>query len=93
MGGLFSIFHIKLASKAPKTCDFAYFTSQWGGGLEPLPPFPGYATGRKLKFGKVSLQICLDFLRENRALLDSFHVVFFAELSIVVAFYTEIYHL
>ena len=28
-GGLFSIFHHKLASKAPKTCDFAYFTSQW----------------------------------------------------------------
>ena len=28
MGGLFSIFHQKSASKAPKTCDFAYFTSQ-----------------------------------------------------------------
>ena len=26
--GLFSIFHQKSASKAPKTCDFAYFTSQ-----------------------------------------------------------------
>ena len=25
-GGLFSIFHQKLASKAPKTCDFTYFT-------------------------------------------------------------------
>ena len=37
LGGLFSIFHQKSASKAPKTCDFAYFTSQWGG-LEPLPP-------------------------------------------------------
>ena len=33
-GGLFSIFHKKSASKAPKTCDFAYFTSQ-RGGLEP----------------------------------------------------------
>ena len=30
-GGLFSIFHQKSASKAPKTCDFVYFTSQWGG--------------------------------------------------------------
>ena len=30
-GGLFSTFHKKLVSKAPKTCDFAYFTSQWGG--------------------------------------------------------------
>ena len=40
-GGLFSIFHIKSASKAPKTGDFAYFTSQWGG-LEP--PCPHLAT-------------------------------------------------
>ena len=38
-GGLFSTFHKKSASKAPKTCDFAYFTSQWGG-LEPPPPPP-----------------------------------------------------
>ena len=36
-GGLFSIFLTKSASKAQKTCDFAYFTSQWGG-LEPPPP-------------------------------------------------------
>ena len=43
MGGLFSIFHTKSASKAPKTCDFAYFTSQWGGSSPPRPP--GYATG------------------------------------------------
>ena len=40
MGGLFSIVHKKSASKAPKTCDFAYFTSQWGGSSPP----PGYAT-------------------------------------------------
>ena len=38
-GGLFSIFHRKSASKAQKTCDFASFTSQWGG-LEPPPPPP-----------------------------------------------------
>ena len=44
MGGLFSIFHRKSASKAQKTCDFTYFTSQWGG-LEPPRPPPGYATG------------------------------------------------
>ena len=37
-GGLFSIFHIKSASKAQKACDFAHFTSQWVG-LEP-PPAP-----------------------------------------------------
>ena len=43
MGGLFSIFHKKSASKAPKTCDFAYFTSQWGGSSPPHPP-PGNAT-------------------------------------------------
>ena len=45
-GGLFSIFLKKSASKAPKTRDFPYFTSQWGG-LEPPPP-PGYATDTKL---------------------------------------------
>ena len=37
MGGLFSIFHQKSALKAPKTCDFAYFTSQWGGSSPPRP--------------------------------------------------------
>ena len=35
--GLFSIFHKKSASKATKTCDFAYFTSQWGGSSPPAP--------------------------------------------------------
>ena len=35
MGGLFSIFYRKSASKAQKTCDFAYFTSQWGGSSPP----------------------------------------------------------
>ena len=38
-GGLFSISHRKSASKAQKTCEFAYFTSQWWG-LEPPPPPP-----------------------------------------------------
>ena len=42
-GGLFSIFHRKSASKAQKGCDFAYFTSQWGGSRPPRPA-PGYAT-------------------------------------------------
>ena len=46
-GGLFSIFHQKSASKAPKTCDFAYFTSQWGGARVPRPP--GYANGNKMR--------------------------------------------
>ena len=40
MGGLFSIFHIKSASKAQKACDFAYFKSQWGGLEPPRPPPP-----------------------------------------------------
>ena len=48
-GGIFSIFHRKSASKAQKTCDFAYFTSQWRG-LEPPPPPPGYATGYRVMF-------------------------------------------
>ena len=34
-GRLFSFFHQKSASKAPKTCEFAYFTGQWGGGSSP----------------------------------------------------------
>ena len=37
-GELFSIFHRKSASKPQKTCDFAYFTSQWGGSSPPHPP-------------------------------------------------------
>ena len=41
--GLFSIFHQKLASKAPKTFDFAYCTSQANGGdSSPLPPPPSW---------------------------------------------------
>ena len=43
-GGLFSIFYRKSASKAQKTCDFASFTTQWGGLEPPPPPPPGYAT-------------------------------------------------
>ena len=39
MGWLFSIFHKKTASKPRKKCDFAYFTSQWGGSSPP-PPLP-----------------------------------------------------
>ena len=42
MGGLFSIFHRKSASKAQKTCFFAYFTSQWGGSSPPAPPWLRY---------------------------------------------------
>ena len=41
-GGLFSILHKKSASKPPKTCDFAYFTSQWGGLEPPRPPWLRY---------------------------------------------------
>ena len=37
MGGLFSIFHTKSASKAQKACDFAYFTRQLGGARAPPP--------------------------------------------------------
>ena len=38
MGGLFSIFHKKSASKPPNRCDFAYFTCQWGISSPPPPP-------------------------------------------------------
>ena len=44
LGGLFSFFHQKSASKAPKTCDFAYFTGQWGELEPPHPPWLRYCT-------------------------------------------------
>ena len=44
LGGLFSIFHQKSASKAPKMCDFAYFTIMYAARA---PPPPGYATARE----------------------------------------------
>ena len=49
-GELFSLFHQKSASKAPKTCDFAYFAGQWGRLETPSPPPPGYATARNTKY-------------------------------------------
>ena len=39
-GGLFSFFEQKSASKAQKTCYFAYFSGQWGRARAP----PSYAT-------------------------------------------------
>ena len=36
--GLFSFFYQKSASKAPKTCDFAYFTGQWESWAPPPAP-------------------------------------------------------
>ena len=40
MGGAIFHFHRKSASEAQKACDFAYFTSQWGGARAPPPPPP-----------------------------------------------------
>ena len=55
-GGLFSIFHRKSASKAQKACDFAYFTSQWGGARAlPPPPWLRYWLGGVLR--KLVLQL------------------------------------
>ena len=42
-GGLFSFLEQKSASKALKTCDFPYFSGQWGGGSSPASR-PSYAT-------------------------------------------------
>ena len=39
--GCFQLRFCILAIFTTKTCDFAYFTSQWGGSSPP----PGYATG------------------------------------------------
>ena len=38
LGGLFSFFEQKSASKALKTCDFAYISGQWRGSSPPAPP-------------------------------------------------------
>ena len=43
--------HKNSASKAPKTCDFAYFTSQWGAQAPPpLPLAMLLGMGEVLKF-------------------------------------------
>ena len=39
-GGLFLVFQQKSASKAPKTCDFAYLQANGGGLGSPSPPPP-----------------------------------------------------
>ena len=63
MGGeLFSIFHKKSASKPPKWCDFAYFTSQWGARAPP----PGYATARSYSIHSSKSVPNEHFLRPNR---------------------------
>ena len=41
-GGYFQFFTKKSASKALKSCDFEYFTSQWGGSSPPRPPWLRY---------------------------------------------------
>ena len=67
MGGLFSIFHKKSASKAQKTCHFAYFTSQWGGSSPPAPR--GYATGLNTCIKEILLEI--GFIEEMRSTCGS----------------------
>ena len=44
-GGLFLVLEHKSASKALKTCFFAYLSCQWGGLEPPL----GYATGQRYR--------------------------------------------
>ena len=45
LGGLFSFLEQKSASKALKTCYFAYISGQWASSSSLHPP-AGYATGR-----------------------------------------------
>ena len=47
-GELFSFFQQKSASKAPKMCDFAYFTGQWGGARAPLATLLNASLGSKI---------------------------------------------
>ena len=61
MGGLFSIFHKKSASKAPKMCDFAFFTSQWGARAPPAPPWLRYWYQ-----GLMWFYLCILFLTSTR---------------------------
>ena len=79
VGELFSFFEQKSAAKALKTCDFAYFSGQWGGSSPPVPP--GYATELETSRPRTSkcvleakdllgsstsgAQICQNFLREK----------------------------
>ena len=74
LGGLFSFFYQKSASKAPKVCDFAYLTGQWGG-LGP-PPTPAtllkLALFNELSFSKQESQfsektIRTTFERKNQS--------------------------
>ena len=45
MGGAIFYFSQKIGLKSTKTCDFAYFTSQWGGlAYFTSPPRPPLAT-------------------------------------------------
>ena len=43
-GGCFQFFTKNRPQKHQKTCDFAYFTSQWEGSSPPPPPPPPQAT-------------------------------------------------
>ena len=74
LGGLFSIFHQKSASKAPKTCDVAYFTTQWGGSSPPAPSWLRYwllvKSANKPITGKLNKTLLIQTSeRQNSALL------------------------
>ena len=72
-GGLFSIFHIKSTSKAQKTCNFAYFTSQWGG-LGPPPPSPWLCyCPQPIQNALILEQLCIINLILNKDRLNKGH--------------------
>ena len=74
LGGLFSFFHQKSASKAPKTCDFAYFTGQWGGSSPlPLPWLRYWCQACTLKSKSITYRV----LQKNVITLICFHLHIF----------------
>ena len=93
MGGLFSIFHQKSASKAPKTCDFAYFTSQWGGLSPPAPPWLRYCIDmftKKLSRAVGILCKLQSFLNKT-TLLNLYYALFHSHIQYGLLAWSAIY--
>ena len=82
MGGLFSIFRKKSASKPPKRCDFAYFTSQWGARAPPPPP--SYATACQCIEIMAEMQCSRNLYKNKNILLHDIRNAFSSPVLAVV---------
>ena len=76
-GGCFSMgggfFHKKSASKALKTCDFAYFTSQWGARAPRPPPWLRCCPQPIQKLHMLLEQLCIIDLTLSKCRLNKGH--------------------